>query len=48
VIEDWTWHAPKRDEGTYEQAADGEVKIVVEHFEIDGFAVLELEIEPVE
>jgi hypothetical protein len=30
----------------FEQAADAEVTVVVEHFEIDGNAVLELEIEP--
>ena len=47
VIENWTWHGPTRNEGVFEQPADGEVGIVVEHFEIDGYAVLELRIEPV-
>ncbi len=47
VIENWTWHGPTRDEGVFEQPADGTVEIIVEHFEIDGYAVLELEITPV-
>lgn len=47
VIENWTWHGPTRDTGLYEQPAEGPVEVVVEHFEIDGYAVLELEIEPV-
>lgn len=46
VIENWTWHGPTRDEGYFEQPAAGEVAITVEHFEIDGYAVLRLEIEP--
>lgn len=44
VIENWTWHPPTRDTGVFEQPADGEVEIVVEHFEIDGWAALELDI----
>ncbi len=46
VIENWTWHGPTRDEGTFVQDADGEVDVEVEHFEIDGYSVLRLEIEP--
>lgn len=46
VIENWTWHGPTPDEGIIEQAADGEVAVTVEHFEIDGYAVLRLELEP--
>jgi parallel beta-helix repeat protein len=46
VIENWTWHGPTRDSGLYEQTAAGEVEIVVEHFEIDGYAVLEFTMEP--
>jgi len=45
VLEDWTWHAPK------EQSVDldldeGEHEIVVEHFEIDGHAVLRFDLRP--
>jgi len=41
VIENWTWHGPTRDSGTLELAANKIVEIVVEHFQIDGYAVLE-------
>jgi hypothetical protein len=46
VIENWTWHAPERNEGIFENPGDASVEIVVEHFEIDGYAVLRLDIEP--
>lgn len=46
VIENWQWHPPKRDEGVVELTADKTVEIVLEYFEIDGYAVLELEIAP--
>jgi hypothetical protein len=46
VIENWTWHGPTRDTGTLDLSEDKTVEIVVEHFEIDGYAVLELEIAP--
>ncbi len=48
VIENWTWHGPTRNEGTIELEADGRVECVVEHFEIDGYAVLKLDIEKAE
>jgi hypothetical protein len=41
VIENWTWHGPTRDTGKLALAADKTVEIVVEHFQIDGYAVLE-------
>jgi mannan endo-1,4-beta-mannosidase len=41
VIENWTWHGPTRDEGKLDLGADKSVEIVVEHFQIDGYAVLE-------
>jgi hypothetical protein len=46
VIENWTWHGPTTNDGVFDQATDSEVPIVVEYFEIDGFATLRLEIEP--
>lgn len=46
LIENWTWHGPTRDEGVFEQAEPGPVEVSVEHFEIDGHAVLRLQIEP--
>jgi hypothetical protein len=47
VIENWTWHGPTRDTGEFDWEG-GEAEIVVEHFEIDGHAVLEFGIEPAE
>ena len=41
VIENWTWHGPTRDTGKLTLAADKTVEILVEHFQIDGYAVLE-------
>ena len=47
VLENWTWHSPARDSAEFEVDGQGLVTLTVEHFEIDGYAVLELEIEPV-
>ena len=44
VIENWTWHGPTRDTGKLTLPADMTVEIVVEHFEIDGHAVLEFSV----
>jgi len=41
VIENWAWHGPTRDTGKLTLEADRTVEIVVEHFQIDGYAVLE-------
>lgn len=46
VIENWTWHGPTRDTGTFTVEQDRDVPIVVEHFEIDGYATLEFELAP--
>lgn len=46
VIENWTWHAPTKDEGTFTVEKDGEVTVGVEYFEIDGYSTLELDISP--
>lgn len=48
ILENWTWHAPTRDTALFHQPEDAEVEIVVEHFEIDGYSVLEFEIAPAE
>ena len=52
VIDNWTWHGPTPNEGEFEvnaaAAADASgIEIMVEHFELDGFAVLEFELERV-
>ncbi len=44
LIENWTWHAPTRDSAMLELAEEREVEFVVEHFEIDGYAVLKFDI----
>lgn len=44
VIDNWTWHGPTRDTGVFELSSDKAVEVLVEHFELDGYAVLELEI----
>ena len=41
VIENWAWHGPMRDTGKLQLPADKTVEIAVEHFQIDGYAVLE-------
>ena len=46
VQEDWTWHAPRELRNEIELAA-GEHEIVVEHFELDGYAVLRFDLRPV-
>jgi len=44
IIENWTWHGPTNNTGTLELRTNKTVEITVEHFEIDGYAVLELKI----
>ena len=41
VLENWTWHGPTRDSAEFEQSETREVDLVLEHFEIDGDAVLQ-------
>ncbi len=48
VIENWSWHGPTRDKGELTLTKDKTVEIVVEHFQIDGYAVLEFGIAPKE
>ncbi len=45
VIENWAWHGPTKDTGNFEQASTGEAEIEVEHFEIDGYSVLQVNVE---
>ncbi len=44
IIDNWTWHGPTRDSSLLHLNEDKTVEIVVEHFEIDGYAALELSI----
>ena len=45
-LERWDVHAPTRDEAIFELAQAAEVELRVEHFENDGYAHLELALEP--
>jgi len=47
VQEDWTWHGPTEHRAQLQLDA-GEHEIVVEHFEIDGYAVLRLGLAPLD
>ncbi len=44
IIENWAWHGPTTDEAVFTQPQSGDVDLVVEHFEIDGFATLRVDI----
>jgi hypothetical protein len=44
IIDNWTWHGPTRDTGTFILNEAKTVEICVEHFEIDGYATLEVKI----
>lgn len=49
VIDNWTWHASTPDEGVFTVAQDNEIVMIrVLHFEIDGYATLELDLERIE
>jgi len=45
VIENWTHHGPTRDEGAYTQREPGLVELRLEYFQLDGHAVLGLEVD---
>ena len=47
ILEDWTWHPPRKAEVEVTPSG-GEHRLEVEHFEIDGHAVLSVVLVPVE
>ena len=47
VLENWTWHEPSEDVVEFTIDRDREVSIEVEHFELDGYSVLKVDIEPI-
>ena len=47
VIDNWTWHGPAVDTGEFTLSKNASVDFLVEHFEIDGYSVLEVSIEKV-
>ena len=46
MIENWSWHGPTKDSGTLVLDKKQTVEIVVEHFQIDGYAVLDFSLAP--
>ncbi len=44
LIEDWTWHGPTRHDAKFTLDKERKVHIQVEHFELDGYALLELKL----
>jgi nitrous oxidase accessory protein NosD len=46
VIDDWTWHGPRPAEHAFELERARTLELAVEHFELDGWATLEVWIEP--
>ncbi len=48
IIENWTHHGPETNTGDLVLDEAREVAFTVEHFELDGYAVLRLDIEPAE
>jgi parallel beta-helix repeat protein len=46
VIDDWTHHGPTAHEAAFALEALREIELRVEHFELDGYAVLRVVIEP--
>lgn len=47
VIDDWTWHAPKKHDAELSFDKATTVELRVEHFELDGYAILTFEIKSV-
>lgn len=45
LIDNWTWHVPTRDHAEFVLERDGMVELLVEYFELNGYAVLEFEIQ---
>lgn len=45
MIDNWTWHAPTVDATTFDVDGTRDTAIRVEHFELDGYALLELGLE---
>jgi hypothetical protein len=48
VLENWGWHGPTTDTATFHRDSSGPVDLRVEHFEIDGFSTLKVDLERVD
>jgi hypothetical protein len=45
LLEDWTWHGPREHRAEFTLPLAREIALGVEHFELDGYAVLRCELE---
>lgn len=48
VLENWTWHPPTEDLAEFELTEIRNIEILIEHFELDGYAVLRADLEPLD
>ncbi len=48
IIDDWTWHGPTKHNHEFKLDESRELAIRIEHFELDGYAILSLVIERVD
>jgi nitrous oxidase accessory protein NosD len=47
VINDWTWHGPTMHDARLDLKKEKTVKILVEHFELNGYAILRLDLKKI-
>ncbi len=47
VIDNWTWHAPTAETARFQVDVERKVSLRVEHFELDGYATLQVSLHPV-
>lgn len=48
LLEDWTWHPPTEDTVDFELDETRDVSLEIEHFELDGYALLRAELVPLD
>ena len=48
IIDDWTWHPSKENSHEFTIDERREIELRIEHFELDGYAILSIDFEPVE
>jgi hypothetical protein len=48
VIDDWTWHGPTAHDYEFTIDEAKSIDIRIEHFELDGYALLTLDVESTE
>jgi hypothetical protein len=48
ILSNWTWHPPTEDVAEFDVLEPRTSRLVIEHFELDGYAVLRAELEPLD